>query len=219
MYLGNMRRIGAFIMNKIRTMLVEDDTAWVTAIEDYLMAKDDIYLEATANDRESAIKTATMIHPDVIVMDINLSGNKCDGIYAAAEIIAEIDTKILMLTCLSEEEIVLNSFTAGAINFLSKENYMYLADAIRSAKAGNSPYEVLLKEYSRLKKEEQLKPLTESEKRVFHLLETGYSRSEIEKELFKSENTVKTQVKSILKKMGVSRVTQAIKKVRQKGLI
>lgn len=206
-------------MNRIRTMLVEDDTAWITAIADYLLEKDDIYLEATAIDRESAIKTAALIHPDVIVMDINLSGNKCDGIYAAAEIIAEMDTKILMLTCLSEEDIVLNSFTAGAINFLSKEDYTHLADAIRSAKAGNSPYEVLLKEYSRIKTEEQLKPLTESERKVFHLLETGYSRSEIQKELFKSENTVKTQVKSILKKMGVSRVRQAIKKVRQKGLI
>ncbi|AEY65016.1 response regulator transcription factor [Clostridium sp. BNL1100] len=206
-------------MNKIRTMLVEDDIDWVTAIEDYLLAKDDIYLEATANDRESAIKTATMIHPDVIVMDINLSGNKCDGIYAAAEIIAEIDTKILMLTCLSEEEIVLNSFTAGAINFLSKENYTHLADAIRSAKVGNSPYEVLLKEYSRLKEEEQLKPLTGSEKEVFHLLENGYSRSKIQNELYKSENTIKTQIKSILKKMGVNRVGQAIKKVHQKGFI
>jgi len=206
-------------MCKIKAMLVEDDEDWLIAIQDYLYTEDDIVIEATALDRESAVKTAISVRPDVIIMDINLSGNNCDGIYAAAEITAEIETKIIMLTCMHEEDIVLNSFTAGAINFLSKDTWKELPGAIRTAKADNSPYEVLLKEFSRLKQEEQLNSLTESERKVFRLLESGYSRSKIESELYKSENTIKTQIKSILKKMGVNRVGQAVKKVHQKGFI
>ncbi len=206
-------------MDKIRTLIVDDDVIWLNNIKVYLHTEDDIILEATATDRESAVRTAILIHPDVIVMDTNLSGNNYDGIYAAAEISREINTKIIMLTSHQEEDVVLNSFTAGAINILPKDDWRSVVDAINSAKTENSPYEVLLKEYSRLKQEEQLKPLSDSEREVFRLLENGYSRSRIQNELYKSENTIKTQIKSILKKMGVSNVGLAVKKVHQNGLI
>lgn len=206
-------------MDKIRTLIVDDDVIWLNNIKVYLHTEEDIILEATAMDKESAIRTAILIHPDVIVMDTNLSGNNYDGIYAAAEISWEINTKIIMLSSHQEEDVVLNSFTAGAINILPKDDWRSVVDAINLAKTENSPYEVLLKDYSRLKQEEQLKLLSDSEREVFRLLENGYSRSRIQNELYKSENTIKTQIKSILKKMGVSNVGLAVKKVHQNGLI
>ncbi len=206
-------------MDKIRTLIVNDDEVWLNNIQYYLLREDDIKLEATASDRESAVRIAILIHPDVIIMDTNLRGNIYDGIYAAAEISREIDTKIIMLSSHQEEDVVLNSFAAGAVNVLPKDDWRSIFNAIYSAKADNSPYEVLLKEYSRLKQEEQLRPLTDSEREVFRLLENGYSRSQIQNELYKSENTIKTQIKSILKKMGVSNVGLAVKKVQQNGLI
>lgn len=206
-------------MDKIRTLIVDDDEVWLNNIHDYLNREGYIKVEATVSDRESAVRTASLIHPDVIVMNTDLRGNNYDGIYAAAEISREIDTKIIMLLSQQEETVVLNSFAAGAINVLPKYDWRSIADAIYSTKANNSPYEVLLKEYSRLKQEEQLRSLSDSEREVFRLLENGYSRSQIQNELYKSENTIKTQIKSILKKMGVSNVGLAVKKVHQNGLI
>ncbi|WP_338130595.1 hypothetical protein [Cohnella ginsengisoli] len=60
--------------------------------------------------------------------------------------------------------------------------------------------EALLKELRRLKREEQLQPLTAAEREVYVMLEEGYTHAQIERKLYKSESTLKNQVNKILKK-------------------
>ena len=62
-------------------------------------------------------------------------------------------------------------------------------------------------------------PLSPQEHRVFHLLITGHTYSEIAQELIVSLNTVKTQVSSIYRKLGVSRRAQASAVARQLHLL
>jgi DNA-binding NarL/FixJ family response regulator len=52
-------------------------------------------------------------------------------------------------------------------------------------------------------------PLSPQERRVFRLLITGRTYAEIAQELIVSLNTVKTQVSSIYRKLGVSRRAEA----------
>jgi len=78
---------------------------------------------------------------------------------------------------------------------------------------------VLLHEYSRLKKEEQMSDLTVAEKEVFELLSVGYTKPEIEAKLFKTDNTVKSQVKRILQKLGVKSSKDAVVKVKSGGIL
>jgi NarL family two-component system response regulator LiaR len=151
-------------------------------------------------------------------MDINLTENKRDGILAAVEILQSVKVKIIMLTSLKEDEIITDSFTAGALNFISKEKYVEIPNAIRAAFINDSPLEVLLAEFSKLKRDEQLKELSDSEKQVYDLLEKGYTKSGIESELYKTANTVKSQVKKILRKLGVSSSKEAVFKVKTRGL-
>jgi len=52
-------------------------------------------------------------------------------------------------------------------------------------------------------------PLSTQERRVFRLLIAGRTYAEIAQELIVSRNTVKTQVSSIYRKLGVSRRAEA----------
>jgi LuxR family maltose regulon positive regulatory protein len=64
-----------------------------------------------------------------------------------------------------------------------------------------------------------LEPLSPQERRVFHLLIVGRTYAEIAQELIVSLNTVKTQVSSIYRKLGVSRRAEASAVARQLQLL
>lgn len=206
-------------MRDIRIMIVEDDIGWLKSTVSFLSKEEDFVIAGTAEERKSAIEVAKACSPDVILMDINLNGNKCDGILAAAEIAQFSDAKIIMMTSLNEKEIIIDSFNAGAINFLPKEKFIEIPNSIRSSMESTNPMKVLLKEYSRLKKEEQICGLTQAEREVFELIESGCSKSEIQDKLFRTENTVKCQVKRILKKLGVKSYREAVVKVNSGGIL
>ncbi len=67
--------------------------------------------------------------------------------------------------------------------------------------------------------ESPFEPLSPQERRVFRLLITGRTYAEIAQELIVSLNTVKTQVSSIYRKLGVSRRAQASAVARQLQLL
>jgi len=206
-------------MNKIQVAIVEDDLGWLKALTSFLNNQDDILVAGTATNKEDAVNLAKTSLFDVMIMDINLNENKRDGILAAVEILQSVKVKIIMLTSLKDDEIITDSFTAGAVNFISKEKYDEIPNAIRTAFHNDSPIEVLLNEFSKLKREEQLKELSCSEKQVYDLLEKGYTKVGIESKLYKTANTVKSQVKQILRKLGVSSSKEAVLKVKTRGLL
>ena len=160
-------------MYRINVAIVEDDLDWLKAIACFLTSNEDINIVWTAANREKALNLAKSQFADVILMDINLSGNKFDGIYAAAEISRTEKSKIIMLTSLSGENIISDSFIAGAVNFISKAHYRELPGVIRSAFHNSSPFEIVLKDYLRLKEEEQLIDLTNAEKEIINLMRKG----------------------------------------------
>ena len=205
-------------MQQIKLMIVEDDLDWIKALTDKLNHEADMLVVATATNGDEAIKLAGSLELDVILMDINLEGNKYDGIYAAAKIRHISPAKVVMITSFDEAEVIINSFTAGAVNYISKQDYKEMPAIIRAALYPSNPLVLLIKEYNRLKEEEQLNVLSPSEKEVFKFLEKGCSISEIEKELHKSKSTLKNQINKIFKKLGASSRREAINKIKMKGL-
>ncbi len=206
-------------MDKIKVAIVEDDPVWLSSMVFFINSEPDLTVIATASNKQAAVEMAREHDMDIILMDINLTENNTDGIYAAAEISQFKQVKIIMLTSLESEDIITNSFTAGAINYVSKKNYTDIPGAIRSIYNKTSPMEVLLKEFSRLKEEEQLSSLSNAEKEILDLVEKGYSQSKISSILYKSPGTLKSQINKILKKMGVASCKDAIKKIRSKGIL
>lgn len=205
-------------MKKIRVALVEDDPDWLKSMVSFLKKHDDITVAGTAVSREEAVELVKNSEIDVMLMDINLNGNECDGIYAVLDILEIKEMKIIMLTSLKRENIIRDAFTAGAVNYINKEDYEEIPLSIRKCYNEGSPIEIMLTEFRRMKKEEQLKNLSQSEREVYDLMEKGYNHSQIENKLFKTHNTLRSQIKSILKKVNVKSSKDAIIKVNSKGL-
>ncbi|WP_433940511.1 response regulator [Paenibacillus lautus] len=207
-------------MNRIHVFLVEDDPDWIKSMTVYLNAQEDMIVVGAAESPEQAIAMAQVLSFDIVLMDIQLTAGRLDGIYAAAEILErKPDAKVIMLTSLDDELVIMQSYTAGAVNYIEKSNFEELPAAIRSAVHQPGSMEVLLKEFARLKREEQLRSLTPAEREVFDLLDEGYTHSQMEKKLFKTESTLKNQINKILKKLGVRSSREAVEKVRRKGIV
>lgn len=207
-------------MNPIRIFLVEDDPDWIKAMTVFLNGQEDMLVAGAAQTPEQAAEMARVLSFDVVLMDIQLTPGQLDGIYAAADIL-EIrpQAKVIMLTSMDDEQTITQAFTAGAAQYIEKTRFKELPAAIRGAALHAGPMEALLKEYSRLKREEQLRGLTQAEREVFELMEEGYTHAQIEHKLFKSESTLKNQINKILKKLGVKSGKEAVEKVRRKGIV
>ncbi|WP_372011612.1 response regulator [Paenibacillus chitinolyticus] len=205
-------------MELIKVLLVEDDPDWIKAMTSYLNKEDDLLVVGAAVHPDEAVSMAAKLDFDVVLMDIQLTDRGLDGIYTAVEILELRPAKIIMLTSMSDEHVMTEAFTAGAVNYIEKTRFREVPHAIRSAYRHPAAMDALLKEFSRLKREEQLKKLTTAEREVYELIEEGYTQSQIEKKLVKAESTLKNQVNKMLKKLGVKSSKEAVEKVRRRGI-
>jgi len=206
-------------MKKIKVAIIEDDVHWLKGIKSYISKNDDMEVVGCATTKEDAINIAKSVHTDVILMDINLNGNECDGIYALADILEFKKVKVIMITSISDEAVIRNAFVSGAVSYIKKENFEDLTTQIRRCMDDTNPIEVLLKEFKILSREIQLKELSTCERQIFEYLEQGYSHKKIEAVSLKSPNTIKSQIRSILQKLKVKSSKSAVKKIKRGGLL
>jgi DNA-binding NarL/FixJ family response regulator len=134
-------------------------------------------------------------------MDINLSSNQLDGIEAARIIVRQTNgnTKVIMLTSLDQPDTIIDSFRKGALNYMTKSNYSHLVAAIREAAVGKASLQADIAEAVRT--ELKLSILTPMEREVYDMKARGFNKTQIADKLFKSVNTIKTQLKSIRDKL------------------
>lgn len=102
-------------------VLIADDSAFVRrAVERMLAPVPQIDVVGNASNGEEAIRLATDLRPDVVILDVNMPG--IDGIAALRTIMAEAPTGVLMLSTLTQQGAgtTLNALELGAVDFLDK---------------------------------------------------------------------------------------------------
>lgn len=206
-------------MDKIKIGIVEDDLDWLKVMDSFISANADLELAGTATSRNEALQLAISKDMDVLLMDINLNGKKSEGIFTVLDILEKKDIKIIMMTSLKDEKTIKDSFTAGALDYILKENFYDLPFVIRRVHNRSTVADVLLKEFRRLKKEEQMNAFTPAEKEIFNYLDKGYNKTQIEKVSYRTKNTIKHQIRSIFKKLNVRTRKDAIRKIHSNGLL
>lgn len=185
----------------IKVMLVEDDEFWRQQISSDLNKEEDIQVVKVAANKMEALEAFQTIEIDVILMDINLTENQLDGLEATRDISKnkKLKTKVIMLTSLADKEVILKSFQSGAINYITKSNFRDILNAIREAYADNAS--IHPDAATVMRHEIQLMLLTSSEREIYELREKGYTKSQMAEMLYKSVNTIKTQLRSIRNKL------------------
>ncbi len=203
----------------VQILLIEDDPVWREMLARLLEPEPGMQLVQTAATKEEALSYCAAHQPDVILMDMNLGGEQLDGIQATLELSRlHPATKIIVLTSFDDQEIVLAAFTAGAVQFINKSRFRQLAAIIRESVQANSPQDILMREFWRMKEAELYHRLTAAEKEIVALSEGGAGRAQIMKALGKSEGTLKNQISNILRKFQASSLKEVIRKIKSRGL-
>ena len=104
-------------MNKIKVLLVEDETSLAMILSDTLEAQG--FEMRTAHDGEEGLRMFDEQKPDVLVADVMMP--KMDGYQVAREVRAKrCTTSILMLTAKSAVEDRIYGLNSGADYYLTK---------------------------------------------------------------------------------------------------
>lgn len=115
----------------MRVLLVDDHALFKAGMRNLLLARG-IEVAGMASDGYEALEQARALHPDVILMDIQMPN--CDGLKATRLIKAEIpNVKIVMLTVSAENEDLFDAIKSGASGYLLKS---LDAETFRHARRG-----------------------------------------------------------------------------------
>lgn len=221
-------------MDEIRIMIVDDHPFFREGLRNVLIAERDIQVVGEASDGEEAVEKAGEIHPDVMLMDVNLP--RLNGLEAMRRIKENWPTiNIVILTAYDDEEQVYHAVRAGASAYHAKDvDPQQLVATIRQVNAGSyvvggttfTEEEIgqwLLEKFRQFGsgefEERYLSPLSTREMEILRLLVTGMSNKEIAYRLGISHQTVKNHITAILSKLGVADRTQAAVYALRRGWV
>jgi DNA-binding NarL/FixJ family response regulator len=202
------------------SVLVVDDQQLVRAgFRLIIDGEADMTVIGEARDGLEALDLTRKRAPDVVLLDIRMPG--MDGLTAARRIIAETDSRVLLLTTFDADEYVFEGLRAGASGFLLKDvPPEQLCWAVRNIAVGNALIDPAVTRRLILRfaaaaratgeTPEPLKELTARELDVLRLIARGRSNAEIAAELVVEESTVKTHVGRVLTKLGLRDRVQAV---------
>jgi two-component system, NarL family, response regulator LiaR len=211
---------------KITILLVDDHEVVRRGLKAYLDTQPDFKVVGEAGSGDEAVDSAKELLPDVMLMDLVMSG--MGGVEATRKIKGITPrTQIIVLTSYYQDHYIFPALQAGAISYILKDVMMEdLADAIRRAAHGEAVMhpriaERVIQEINGAKSA-AFNPFTEltgREMEVLRLIAKGMTNSEIAESLFISENTVKGHVSNILSKLQLADRTQAAVYAWEQGLI
>ncbi len=199
----------------IRVFLLDDHEVVRRGIADLLTQDGDIEIVGESGSAVEAVHRIPALHPDVAVLDARLpDGN---GIDVCRDVRA-VDPTIqgLILTSYEDDEALFSAIMAGAAGYVLKQiRGTDLVDAVRRVGAGQSLLDpavtarVLDRIRSGVEQPNELKSLTDQERRILEYIAQGLTNHEIAQKMFLADKTVKNYVSSVLAKLGLERRTQA----------
>ena len=214
----------------IRVVLADDQALVRAGFRSLLDAQADVEVVGEASTGDEAVRLASELVPDVVLMDIRMPG--MDGL-AATRAIADderlADVRIVVLTTFGLDEYVFEAIRSGASGFLVKDTEPdELVQAVRVVAAGDallspSVTKQLLLEFASRAKEPVvaagLEELTDREREIVALVGEGLSNQEIAERLFVSPATAKTHVSRAMGKLGARDRAQLVVIAYESGLV
>ena len=221
---------------RITVLIADDHQLFREGLRKILSMTSDIEVVGEASDGQSALKQVERLHPDVVLMDINMP--VLNGVEATKKIHALYpETKVIILSIHDDEQYVYRSLSHGASGYVLKEiDSDTLVQAIRAVAAGQGYIHprvtpMVIKEVRILHHfqsiggsvqgetthPEKWHVLTEREREVVRLIAQGMTNRDIGDVLGISDKTVKNHISNILSKLNISDRKQLIVKTLING--
>ena len=204
----------------LKVLIAEDHTLVSQGLEVMLSMSEGLELAGVVETGEAAVEQATD-SVDVVLMDVNL-GKGINGIEATRRIKQEWpDIKVLILTMFTDPGTVAEAVKAGADGYLSKgASREHVIAAIHDVAEGRSVLDPNVTEgvFGRIGGRAR-GALTDRELTVLQQLTHGKSTREVAEHIHVSEETVKTYLKQIFRKLEVRDRTEAVAEAFRRGLV
>ena len=188
----------------IRVLIVDDHELLRAGMRSRLEREPDIVPVGDSGTAEDAVTKARALQPDVVLLDLLLP--RMSGYDAIPEILkVSPGSRILAVSSQAAPSSVRRALSAGAAGYVPKRaSDGELLDAIRAVHAGGGYVDPDLGAKLVVDSDvPALRPLSERERDVLHLLALGYTNQEIGKRLFVSVRTVDTHRAHIMQKLGL----------------
>lgn len=188
----------------IKIALVDEAPYWRAKISEYIEREDEqMKMVLVTGCKEEALQFITD-HPstDIVLLDLDLTRTDPDGMELIG-MLGRLGPKIIALTSIIDENVIVGSFECGAVNYMNKSSMRDIITVIREAVEGNAPIhpDASSALIAKIKEEKKVQLLTPSEQEVYYLQQKGFSRNKIAETLYKSVDTVKKHMQSIRKKL------------------
>jgi DNA-binding NarL/FixJ family response regulator len=215
----------------VRVLIADDQKIVREGLVSLLSLLPGIEVVGAATDGDDAVRQATALHPDVVLMDLNMP--HCNGVHAT-ELLRDLQPaiRVVVLTTYADDAWVFSALQAGARGFLTKDagadeiHRAIVTVAGGGAQLDPSVQRRLLDALShgdRLAVAGQAAgpppdDLTPREVQVLGHIADGLSNAEIAAALFVSEATVKTHINHIFSKTGLRDRAQLVGYAFKNGL-
>lgn len=212
-------------MDKISIMIVDDHPLFREGLRRVLEEEEDLLVAAEVADGQQAIVLARDMHPDVVLLDINLPS--MNGLQVTREIKASLPkTAVINLTAYHDEEQIVHAIKAGASAYYPKEVLPdKLIFAVRQVTRGQFVIDDRVLDRSQVNSwlieqfdslaplgvpdDSRFGPLSAREMEILQHAAKGSSNKQIAHALQISQQTVKNHISSILRKLDVKDRTEA----------
>ena len=208
---------------RIRVLLADDHSIVREGLESMLKDSEEFEVVGSARDGVEAVKAASELSPDVIVMDVMMPVK--DGVEACREIMESLpDTRVIMLTASTEEDAVIEAVAAGATGYLQKLSGMdRLLSTLKLVAAGEMPVppDVVRRVFARIRRGAKAEEdeLTEREKEMLASFCRGMSYSAIAEARGVKPVTIRNGLYSIQTKLGLGTKQEIVVWAVRNGLL
>ncbi len=214
-------------MTRIKLAVVDDHSLFRAGLISLLGEMSEFEIVGDAGDGRQAMEIIRRTHPDVLLLDVNMPGmGGVETVHAVRSLPSGEQCRILMLTISKSEDDLIKSITAGADGYLLKsaepEELRKAIVLLHQGMSVLSPQvtrQVLRAVINGEAVQALDSDLSSRELEVLVCLSQGKTTNQIAKELYISENTVKTHVRHILEKLEAANRAEAVSKAVQMGLV
>lgn len=201
----------------IKVMIVDDHPLVRVGMSTVVNQQRDMKIVSVDDGGPQTLEHFRQFRPDVVLMDLRLRGES--GSRLTGLIRAEFsDARVLVISNYDGDEDIHQALAAGAMGYLFKSVVEdELVDAIREISAGRRylPKGVT----ARMHESEASAHLTRREEELLELLGKGLRNRELGDVLGISEDTVKTHLKSLFRKLQVTDRAEAVREAMRRGFI
>lgn len=200
---------------RIRLLIADDEHLIRGALEALLALEPDIEVVASADNGVSAAELALETRPDICLLDLEMP--QADGLEAAARILANVKTRVIIVTRHARPGVLRRALASKVSGFVPKSTpAQELAHVIRDVAAGKRYIDP---EIAAAALSAERCPLTDRELDALRFSRSATSVADIAKQLHLAQGTVRNYLSSAMMKLNAASRHEAAEKAWQQGWI